>query len=231
MQKKNVGIYFRRVFPCLALAAVLTMPPAVTWSKYVWQEDINVTLVVNYSEQSITSLLPDGNPSEFWVQDLTNIRATATADGLILTAETGYTLPESITVKVGSQTYSVRTDGTDAPAGISFAPGAGLLSIAESLIDENPGGVTVSAVAVQEPSPDEGAVSGDGTDEADGADEADGTSEADGTNETGGTSEVNGTSESDGTNEPDGANKPDSDGDPAVNGTAQTDLTNTSAEN
>lgn len=139
----------RAVLPLLAMAVLLTVPSTATASKYVWQDTIKVKLQVVYPESVITSLLPEGHPSEFWVQDLTNIKATATADGLVLTPAEGYTLPETITVKIGQQTFSVRTDSTQNPEGITFQPETGLLSIEQSLLDENPGGVTVSAAAVK----------------------------------------------------------------------------------
>lgn len=139
----------RGALPLLAMAVLLTVPSTATASKYVWQDTIDVKLHVLYPNTAITSLLPEGHPSEFWVQDLTNIKATATADGLVLTPAEGYTLPETITVKIGQQTFSVRTDGTQNPEGITFQPETGLLSIEQSLLDENPGGVMVSAAAVK----------------------------------------------------------------------------------
>ena len=65
----------------------------------------------------------------------------------MLTAADGYALPGTITVKIGQQTFSVGTDGTQNPAGITFQPETGLLSIQEALIEQNPGGVTVQAAA------------------------------------------------------------------------------------
>lgn len=139
----------RVALPLLAMAVLLTVPSTATASKYVWQNTIKVKLQVVYPESVITSLLPEGHPSEFWVQDLTNIKAAASADGLVLTPAEGYTLPETITVKIGQQTFQVRTDGTQNPEGITFQSETGLLSIEQSLLDENPGGVTVSAAAVE----------------------------------------------------------------------------------
>lgn len=147
----------RVALPLLAMAVLLTVPSTATASKYVWQDTIDVELHVVYGNTIITSLLPEGHPSEFWVQDLTNIGAAATAEGLVLTPAEGYTLPETITVKIGQQTFSVRTDGTQNPEGITFQPETGLLSIEQSLLDENPGGVTVSAAAVKVEIPVEGA--------------------------------------------------------------------------
>lgn len=148
MKKANGGIYLWRVLFSLVLGTILALPTTVTQSKYVWQDDIQVNLKITYAGQIITSIQPEGHPSEFWVQDLTNIQATPTADGLVLTAMEGYMMPEFITVKIGQTIFSVKTDGTEHPEGITFDATSGLLSILESLIDENPGGVTVSAVAV-----------------------------------------------------------------------------------
>lgn len=157
----------RVALPLLALAVLLTVPSTATASKYVWQNTIDITLKVIYPDTSITSLLPEGHPSEFWVQDLTNIKAAASADGLVLTAAEGYTLPETITVKIGQQTFPVRTDGTQNPEGITFQPETGLLSIEPSLLDENPGGVTVSAAAVEKTVATEEAPSAESTPAAD----------------------------------------------------------------
>lgn len=139
----------RTALPLLAMAVLLTVPSTATSSKYVWQDTIDVKLYVSYPNTVITSLLPEGHPSEFWVQDLANIGAAATAEGLVLTPAEGYILPETITVKIGQQTFSVGADGTQNPEGITFQTETGLLSIEQSLLDENPGGVTVSAAAVK----------------------------------------------------------------------------------
>lgn len=137
----------RAALPLLAMAVLLTVPSTATASKYVWQDTIDVKLHVLYLNTAITSLLLESHPSEFWVQDLTNIAAAPTAEGLVLTAADGYALPGTITVKIGQQTFSVGTDGTQNPAGITFQPETGLLSIQEALIEQNPGGVTVQAAA------------------------------------------------------------------------------------
>ena len=141
----------RAALPLLAMAVLLTVPATATASKYVWQDTIDITLKVVYPESEFTSLRPGGHPSEFWVQDLTNIAAAPTAEGLVLTAADGYALPETITVKIGQQTFLVGTDGTRNPAGITFQPETGLLSIQEALIEQNPGGVTVQAAAEAKP--------------------------------------------------------------------------------
>lgn len=157
----------RAALPLLAMAVLLTVPSTATASKYVWQDTIDITLKVIYPDTAITSLFPEGHPSEFWVQDLTDIKANISADGLVLTAAEGYTLPETISVKIGQQTFQVRTDGTQNPEGITFQPEAGLLSIEQFLLDENPGGVTVSAAAMEKTVATEAAPSAESTPAAD----------------------------------------------------------------
>ena len=44
----------------------------------------------------------------------------ATKEGLVLTAEAGCTLPESITVSIGQASFLVYTDGTRPQEGITF---------------------------------------------------------------------------------------------------------------
>lgn len=145
---------FQTIFPLLVMAVLFTLPSMPTESKYVWEDTIILQLKISNPEQTITSVGTEGYPSEFWVQDLTNIQAVPTEDGLLLAAEEGYALPEYITVEIGQAIFSVKTDGTEAPESIGFEPAAGLLSIAKSLIEENPGGVTVRAAAAEETSAD-----------------------------------------------------------------------------
>lgn len=151
-------IRFRTVLPLLLLAVLITLPLAATRSKYVWKEEIAIQLKVGVgtSQTSITSQSSDDYSSGSWALELMNIQAVATAEGLCLTPAEGYVLPESITVDIGQMTYSVKTDGTDSPEGISFDPGSGLLSIGENLIQESTGGVTVRAAALEEVSQEPG---------------------------------------------------------------------------
>ena len=151
-------------------------------------------------------MLPAEYASEFWAQDLTNIHATPTAGGLVLTAQEGYMLPEYIAVKIGQMTFYVKTDGTEAPEGIFFDSTTGLLLIAESLMAENPGGVMVSAAAVPKMVPDAETPAGDGgsadTGQSAGGSEPAGSSETVGDSETTGNSELTGGGETTGINEP-----------------------------
>lgn len=105
--------------------------------------------------QSINSDRIAAYPSDDWTKELENMEAEATKEGLVLTAEAGCTLPESITVSIGQDSFLVYTDGTQPQEGITFDGERGLLSISESLIAENPGGVTVTAAAVRNAIPEE----------------------------------------------------------------------------
>lgn len=142
-QVRSLGILF-----LLGMAVWFTLPSTPTKSKYVWEDTQDITITVQDTAVGTTSLLPEEPSAELWGQDLTKIQATATADGLQLKANEGYTLPETITVTIGQQTFSVPTDGTQASEGITFNAATGLLSIPDALIQQNPGGVTVHAVAV-----------------------------------------------------------------------------------
>lgn len=150
MKKIISQIRFRTILPFLVMTVLLTLPSTVTGSKYVWNDTIDVELHVLYPENELTRMLPERYPSEFWVQNLTNIQAMSTADGLVLTADEGYALPEYITVKIGETTFSIKTDGTEAPEGFSFDPATGLLSVSEMYRTENSVVLQAEGVAVAE---------------------------------------------------------------------------------
>ena len=133
----------------LVVGVLCTIPFSITRSKYVWKDDIVITLDVRYSDQILTSLLPPNLPASDWILSLANIQATRQNDGLILCAEQGYQLPEEITVLIGTDTYTVHTNGQENPGGIAFAPETGMLSISSILIAENPTSITVIASAGQ----------------------------------------------------------------------------------
>ncbi|MGI5958071.1 MAG: hypothetical protein ACOX60_01465 [Massiliimalia sp.] len=135
-------IRFPMVLSLLLLAALVTFPSAITESKYVWQEDIHITLKVDCPEQKEEA---DLFSADNWTLQLTNIQAIPQKDGLVLSAVEGYILPESITVMLRENTYSVFTNGLNNPEGISFDPQTGLLSIADTLLAESQGTVTVIA--------------------------------------------------------------------------------------
>lgn len=150
---------FRMVLPLLFLGVLLTLPTASTGSKYVWNDTIDITLQVVIQDsagtQSINSHRIAAYPWDDWAKELENMEAEATKEGLVLTAEASCTLPESITVSIGQASFLVYTDGTQPQEGITFDGERGLLSISESLIAENPGGVTVTAAAVRNAIPEE----------------------------------------------------------------------------
>ena len=133
----------------LVVGVLCTIPFSITRSKYVWKDDIVITLDVRYSDQILTSLLPPNLSASDWILSLANIQATRQNDGLILCAEQGYQLPEEITVLIGTDTYTVHTNGQENPGGIAFAPETGMLSISSILIAENPTSITVIASAGQ----------------------------------------------------------------------------------
>lgn len=136
-------VRFPTILPLLVMAVLFTLPSTSTGSKYVWEDSIKVSLRVVYPDNIITSLLPVGYPSEFWAQELQNIRATATQEGLVLTAGDGYTLPESILVKLGETEYTVYTNGQNNTDGIRFSPENGMLTISDSLLSDHEGTVTI----------------------------------------------------------------------------------------
>lgn len=151
--KKPVGsVRFRVVLPCLVLAVILTLPPAVTWSKYVWKDDIELTLKLNYPEQGITSILPEF-PDASCTLDGTGIRIASTGipGQWILSAEDGYALPERIVVKVGESEYPVDTSGQNSSEAVSFDPATGTLLVSDSLLTAGEGAVTVIADGVSAP--------------------------------------------------------------------------------
>lgn len=147
------------ILPILIIAILYTLPSTTTEGKYVWKETINLELIIKYNETVGTVSLDNSNDmnpvSNYWVQELSNIQATPTTDGLILVAEEGYTLPEFITLTIGQTISNIKTDGTNAPEGIIFDPESGLLSIQQSLFYNKPSEVIVSAIAIQKQSLDE----------------------------------------------------------------------------
>lgn len=141
-------VRFRTLLPVLFLAVLLTLPSAATGSKYVWEDTINVELAVSYPEQGITSVGLASYPSDSWIRKLQNIQATSTENGLVLTAEEGYTLPESIKVQIGGTEYVIYTNGQNCPDGLAFYPESGTLTIADDLLSKSQGTVTVIASGI-----------------------------------------------------------------------------------
>ena len=151
MKNFILRIRFRFVLPLLLLAILVTFPSTVTGSKYVWKEDIGITLKVNYPEQEITSLLSANISVDDIQLQLTNIQATTQANGLVLSVKEGYRLPESFTVQIGENSYSIYTDGLNNPEGITFDPETGMLSISDILTMNGQESITITAYALQSP--------------------------------------------------------------------------------
>lgn len=151
MKKWISRIPFQLVLPCLVLGAVFTLPHAVTWSKYAWQDTIQITRKVNYAEQVLTRILT-AVPDVICTLEGNGIKINEGENPgqWILTPEEGYALPESLIVKVGETEYIVYTNGRSNPGGISFDPEARILIIADSLLMDSQGSITliVSGVAV-----------------------------------------------------------------------------------
>lgn len=45
------NVRFRVIFAGLILTILITLPSVITWGRYVWEEEITLTLKVNYSIQ------------------------------------------------------------------------------------------------------------------------------------------------------------------------------------
>ena len=89
--------HFPIVVSLLLLATLFTIPSAVTQSKYVWEEDIDITLKIIYPEQEVTSLfMIDPNAASILDDNRVQIGAAGMADPWILSPEKGDTLPESL---------------------------------------------------------------------------------------------------------------------------------------
>lgn len=123
-------IRFRIVLPLLLLATVFTLPSAVTGSKYVWEEEIDLTLKVYYSNQEITRFL-SASPDNTCVPhtDGVLIESTEIPGQWMLSAKEGDTLPERVVVQIGETSYSICTDGSSNPEGVAFDPETGILSV------------------------------------------------------------------------------------------------------
>lgn len=141
-----------RALPGLALVALLLLPVATTRGKYVWEESVSLTLSVKGPASGCSNGLLVSAPSVSWDLQLEGVTGEASGLGLKLTADEGYALPESVTVSVGGVSYVVRTDGADAPEGVSFDEGSGTLVVDETLVEQGGGVVTVWAAALPDAS-------------------------------------------------------------------------------
>lgn len=148
---------FWRVLPVLALVALSLLPVAATRGKYVWRESVSLTLSVKGPAGGQSGGLPASASPVSWDLRLEGVTGEASGLGLRLTADEGHALPESVTVSVGGVSYVVRTDGTDAPEGVSFDEGSGTLVVDETLVEQGGGVVTVWAAALPDaPAPEDG---------------------------------------------------------------------------
>lgn len=174
MKNRIQKMHTRVILPFLLLISIFTLPSVVTESKYVWNESINITLTI----QAKTSTLIEFSANN-WKLNLTNIESSVQEEGVVLSAQEGYILPESFTVQIGAFSFIIYTNGTDNPEGISFDPVTNLLSISESLIKEKQGEVTVVAAAVSNESSN-GENNGDTTGDSDGDTAGDTTGDSNG---------------------------------------------------
>lgn len=133
MKNFILRIRFRFVLPLLLLAILVTFPSAATKSKYVWEDNIDITLKVNYPEQEMTSLFSANIPVDDMQLQLTNAQDTTHDNGLVFSAEENHVLPESFTVQVGANSYSLYTDSLNNPEKVIFDPQTQMLSITDIL--------------------------------------------------------------------------------------------------
>lgn len=128
---------------------LLTLPTAATSGKYVWNETIHLTLLVETPDQTVQSIQVDRAPAattpEDWICNLTGMACHVQPFGMVLSAAPGYAMPEAITVWVGDTAYVVSTTGEAASGDVSFDPGTGLLTVSEPLWAL---GITVEAAAI-----------------------------------------------------------------------------------
>lgn len=149
MKKFFLRIHFRRVLSFLLLATLFTIPFVVVESRYVWKEELNITLKVRYQEQELTNdsktfsvvnCILDGKGIQ--------IEDTDVLGQWILFPEKGYNLPEIMTVKIGEKEYNVYTNGQNNIDGLSFYPENGILMINDTLLADSQGIITVIASGV-----------------------------------------------------------------------------------
>lgn len=151
MNKFISNVRFRVIFTGLVFAILITAPSVLTWSKYVWEENITLNLKVNLNtQQDITGMA-------FMVSNVTGIldgkgiklEETETYGQWMLSPEKGYTLPETILVRIGDTEYTVNTNGQKNEDAITFDPEKGLLTITNSLLSDSKEKITIIANAVK----------------------------------------------------------------------------------
>ena len=160
-----------------------------------------VSLTILYPETELTSILITA-PYMGCIFERTGIQIVGNSGQWNLSAEEGYSLPETITVKIGENVYTVYTNGQGNQEGITFEQETGMLTVAEGLIGND--SVTITAngqIAEEFPTlPDvppqitqpEDTVSGGGTgtESTDGATGTESEGESAGTDGAGNSSEV-----------------------------------------
>lgn len=138
-----------RGIPFLLAATLFTLPLAATQSKYVWEEEIPITLSVQYPDTVITSILLATPLVDCRLEGTgLQIQETENFGQWLVVPEQGYGLPEFLMVKIGDTEYLLSTNGGEQPAGITFDPAQGLLTISLELLPVDGTGVTVIADGV-----------------------------------------------------------------------------------
>ncbi len=145
---KNIisQVRFRVLLPLLFTATLLTIPLAMTKSKYVWENTIEVQLNVVSPELSITGLF-SSLPGLTISSDGSEIHMepTATPGQWILSPAEGCALPETIQIQIDEHRYFLSTDGSQNTDALSFSPVTGLLTVSEELWNE---GSLITAVGI-----------------------------------------------------------------------------------
>ena len=151
MNKWNFPIPLRQILPPLAAAAILTLPPAITQGKYVWQRDIPIRFTVN-SPQSLGDLSLAAGTCTLVGTGLRVVETQIPGQWQLLQEE-GCLLPESFTLIIGETSHTVFTSGRNNPEGISFDPASGVLTIGEPLLLEGRGEIVLVGSGVPQGEP------------------------------------------------------------------------------
>ena len=155
MKKTRLQVPFRWLLSGLLLAVLMTVPTTAAGSKYVWRENIDLKLEIQYSDTILTSVFLSQNSARGWTLQLTNLQGIILEEGLYLVPEEGYTLPETMTLSLGEACYTIYTNGLNNPSGITFDSATNILSVEDNLLTEAQGKVVV----VAEGQPEHSAVS------------------------------------------------------------------------
>lgn len=144
MKKRISHMGIPQVLLCLLGGVVVTLPFSVTGSKYVWQDDLQIILKVDYDEQNAAGNL-SVSPETLCTLEGTGIwiKPTGISGQWFLRPEEGYLLPETFTVEIGGMEYVGYTDGQGNPQGISYDAETGILTISDCLLENDRGRITV----------------------------------------------------------------------------------------